>query len=394
MPSSLERVAAMCAGTERFLASLVVAVFAMGVAPAASAASFFGFGFCFSPSDVSADGEVVVGAGLVGAASCGTLPSYDAIRWTAGGGATPLPPVPGATRTGASAVSADGDVVVGRSDDRPFRWTPTTGTVALPIPPAATASRVLDVSGDGSVMVGTVTENGVAQAFRWTAGSGTGAGLGFLPGADYSEAYGVSPDGSVVVGQALNDAGQAEAFRWTSDDGMIGLGQLPGGDFSGADAVSADGSVVVGVASALFQEGFRWTAAGGMVGLGMAVGTVFLPDSLASDVSADGSVIVGSGHLDTSPPDTSPHALIWDPIHGWRLVEEVLVSDYGLDLTGWTLTAATAISGDGLTLVGLGTNPEGEGEGWIAHLASVPEPAASLLLLPGLLALAAARACA
>jgi probable HAF family extracellular repeat protein len=239
---------------------------------------------------------------------------------------------------------------------------------------------VLDVSGDGSVMVGTVTENGVAQAFRWTAGGGIGGGLGFLPGASYSEAYGVSPDGSVVVGQALNDAGQPEAFRWTDDDGMIGLGQLPGGDFSGADAVSADGSVVVGVASALFQEGFRWTAAGGMVGLGMAVGTVFLTDSLASDVSADGSVIVGNGHLDTSPPDTSAHALIWDPIHGWRLVEEVLVSDYGLDLTGWTLTAATAISGDGLTLVGFGTNPEGEGEGWIAHLASVPEPAASLLL--------------
>jgi len=46
----------------------------------------------------------------------------------------------------------------------------------------------------------------------------------------------------------------------------------------------------------------------------------------------------------------------------------VLVDDYGLDLTGWKLWKATAISDDGLTIVGSGENPNGETEAWIAYL--------------------------
>ncbi len=53
---------------------------------------------------------------------------------------------------------------------------------------------------------------------------------------------------------------------------------------------------------------------------------------------------------------------------------------------GWTLTTATAISADGLTIAGTGLNPDGFQEAWVAH---VPEPA-SVALLPlaiGILAL-------
>jgi hypothetical protein len=72
-----------------------------------------------------------------------------------------------------------------------------------------------------------------------------------------------------------------------------GLGDLPGGGFSSlAYDVSADGSTVVGNGeSASGTEAFRWRLDTGMQGLGDLPGGDFF--SHAQDVSADGSVIVG-----------------------------------------------------------------------------------------------------
>jgi len=63
-----------------------------------------------------------------------------------------------------------------------------------------------------------------------------------------------------------------------------------------------------------------------------------------------------------------------------RNLQDVLVNDYQLDLTGWTLGWATGISDDGKTIVGWGTNPSGFNESWIAH---IPEPASVGILLIG-----------
>ncbi len=75
-----------------------------------------------------------------------------------------------------------------------------------------------------------------------------------------------------------------------------GLGDVAGGAFlSLAFGVSADGSVVIGSGnSASGTEAFRWTQAGGMVGLGDLAGGGFL--SAALGVNADGSVVVGYGN--------------------------------------------------------------------------------------------------
>ena len=64
-------------------------------------------------------------------------------------------------------------------------------------------------------------------------------------------------------------------------------------------------------------------------------------------------------------------AFIWDEIHGMRNLKNALVNEYRLDLNNWSLYEATAISHDGLTIVGYGKNPNGSAEAWIVTL---PEP--------------------
>jgi probable HAF family extracellular repeat protein len=105
---------------------------------------------------------------------------------------------------------------------------------------------------------------------------------GSLPAWLHRVAFGVSVDGSVVVG----DSGQ-QAFRWTQSGGIAGLGFLSGQTSSSAVDVSANGSVVVGSSSNPGNEqAFRWTQSGGMAGLGyLSVGSY----SFSNAVSPDGS---------------------------------------------------------------------------------------------------------
>ena len=70
-------------------------------------------------------------------------------------------------------------------------------------------------------------------------------------------------------------------------------------------------------------------------------------------------------------------AFIWDATNGMLNLETFLVSQTGLNLTGWTLVDATGISDDGLTIVGYGINPGGLIEGFVAV---IPGPGALALL--------------
>jgi probable HAF family extracellular repeat protein len=299
----------------------------------------------------------------------------------------------------ASGVSADGSVVVGggliRADDvlddsniEAFRWTQATGMVGLGFLPGGIFDRsaAVGVSADGSVVVGFGNSANSQEAFRWTETTGM-VGLGDLLGGSFSSvARAVSANGSIIVGIG-NSASGEEAFRWTQGTGMVGLGDLPGGSFaSSASGVSADGSVVVGSSrifgtsgNAFGIEAFRWTEGTGMVGLGdLPEGSFF---SIATGVSGDGSVVVGQGE-----GANGFEAFIWNSSQGMRSLQEVLTNDYGLNLTDWTLSEATAISADGLSIVGFGINPNGNGEAWIARLdgqtnppnPSVPEPSSIL----------------
>ena len=324
---------------------------------------------------VSADGSVVAGRGE-GAGGA------RAFRWTASGGMVDLgtPGAPPGTYalSEASGISADGSVVVGGNDDnytsgyQAFRWTISGGMVGLgDLPGGGVFSFATAVSADGHVLVGrSDSASSGSEAFRWTVTGGM-VGLGDLPGSYFfSNAMATSSDGSVVVGGSQSELG-TEAFRWTEDGGMVGLGDIPGGGFgSFARDVSDDGSIVVGYGhspTSSVWEAFRWTEAGGMVGLGDLPGGKM--ESFAYSVSGDGAVVVGVGTT-----EIGREAFIWDAVHGMRNLEDVL-RGLGLDLTGWRLYAAYGISQNGRFVVGHAGSPNG-GEAWIADL---PEPSFGLL---------------
>ena len=272
--------------------------------------------------------------------------------------------LPGYTGSYGVGVSSDGSVVVGYFNNstggEAFRWTQAGGMQGLGIPSGYSGSYAQGVSSDGSVVVGAVVGGNNDQAFRWTQATGM-VKLGFLT--DYSEsyAYGVSSDGSVVVG-AVAGGSNTQAFRWTQAGGMQGLGFLANSISSQAYGISSDGSTVVGVSG---SEAFRWTQATGMVGLG------FLPggdSSTAIGVSADGSVVVGTANITANG---SGVAFRWTQAGGMQSVAAWLAAAKVAVPAGWALTAAAGTNSDGSVVVGLGTDPSGNSEAFLARVSPV-----------------------
>lgn len=366
------------------LAVGVVLAWSLWSADQAAASSFQGLGHLGGGTsralDVSADGQVVVGVSHTGTRD-------EAFRWTATTGMVGLGVLSGGS-SAANAVSADGSVIVGRSgsgaDDRAFRWTAGAGMQDLGVVSDG-RSEAFGVSADGAVVVGVSGKGGgtcanltgppcqplpppgTEQAFRWTAASGM-VGLGTLPlgTANGSHARSVSADGSVVVGDAfvyqifcfpqhgggcIYFRATLHAFRWTAGSGLQDItGTVSAASVSG---ISADGSVVVGQT---FPAAARWTAGGGFVSLGV--------DGSATDASADGTSIVGTGGPNS--------AFLWRQQPGF--LKTLLMQLPGSNPVGWELFEATGISDDGKTIVGWGNNPLGQEEGWIARLDTLPTP--------------------
>lgn len=335
-------------------------------------------------------------------------------------------------------ISDDGQTIVGQgtsaSGPEAFRWTLAGGMAPLgDLSGGEFFSAAYDVSADGQVVVGHGTRPNGSEAFRWTPSTGM-VGLGDLVSpVQNSYATGISSDGRIIVGGATPPVGIERAFRWTEETGMVGLPDLAGGnEESFAYKISGDGSTIVGEGNhPAGRRAVRWTSAGSVQffgntntspsrsrgvnfdgtrtvgamrdGVGIFSGTVAFrsgnnsttPTSLgqlqtlvrhseAAAISDDGTIVVGFAMSDPTAGDRRYEAFIWDPLNRMRNLRLVLQNDLGVDMMGWHLLAAEAISGNGLTITGWGYNPEGNIEAWVA---TVPEPSVLALLTPVLLAI-------
>ena len=240
---------------------------------------------------ISADGSVIVGS------------SVDAVvggpvRWTDVTGWESL-----SHDGGAYDVSADGSVIVGDTAGRPFRWTESSGIVPLEGEDANVATAV---SSDGNVVVGYTDQFSVLnQPFRWTKSGGL-MKLGLVAGTKQAQATDVSGDGRVIVGRSeCHDCGPITGFIWTEETGYTEITDesrhiIP-------DAVTGDGSVIVG-------NDVYWDAASGLrtirdalvndYGLGRELAG--WKNLNARDITDDGRAIVGRG----SNPDGRTEAWI------------------------------------------------------------------------------------
>jgi uncharacterized membrane protein len=309
---------------------------------------------------ISADGSVLTI--LTALRNEDTSYTYHSFAWNRRTGFTDLAPLPNYPNAFGQAISGDGRTIVGTNNTQDFSdlrgafWNQdaTGWRDALLLGPDVgdTVRSVGGVSLDGSAIAGSKLlpdgEGEGERAFRWTNAGGFEV-IGMLAGDSYSQPDDISDDGAVVVGTSYGQA-TGRPFRWTSQGGIEELGALPAYPWITAPfAASADGSVIVGVAmnnDPPSAQAFRWTSQTGLVGVGALPGSTF---SLLSDVSGDGSLAVGYVTL-----GWNQSAAVWTSDQG--LVElSVYLTDLGVDLTGWALTTARAISSDATTITGSGT---------------------------------------
>jgi len=152
-------------------------------------------------------------------------------------------------------------------------------------------------------------------------------------GGTSSSARAVSDDGRVVVGSYRDTSGLTRAFKWDSINGMKDLGTL--GGYTVASDVSADGKVIVGSSfNGTNYQAVKWALEDEMQELG-SNGLY----SRAVGVSADGSTIIGSTYNPYRTPfkwtsDTgiqlflSPNNMISSNAYGVSANGDIIVGSY------------------------------------------------------------------
>ena len=232
----------------------------------------------------------------------GSFPRFPAL-WPAAAGYSPLGC---ATEEGeAHAISADGDVVVGRSDGHAVVWpisAPCTEYLQPLVSGAFAAASA--VNADGSIIGGGAARNpdGVSMPVRWTGPAGArlieeldsrpGSVRGANPAGDLA--------GHVTIGCAL-PAGCEQAAIWYAAGGSRHLATL-GGAHSWALDINAAGEVVgMSTSSQGVNTAFFWSLTTGMFTL--SANKVVVANAV-SEVRSDGTrLVVGM--------DAQANAAVW-----------------------------------------------------------------------------------
>jgi len=270
----------------------------------------------------------------------------------------------------ANGISADGSVVVGISTNSNWEsslviWNSANAITQLSLPLSATYGYTNGVSGDGTVIVGDIysTTDYRNHAVRWDT-AGSMLVLNAAPGLTNSgsAARAANSDGSIIVGSVYSTGinNGTRAFRWDAIGGMQNIGYL-GGDlrysgyaFSDANDVSADGSVVVGTSSvATGAHAFRWVqliplaqslnitpVTNGIGGVMEDLGTLGGTYSYANAVNSGGNVVVG---VSNTGNNNTNHAFRWTA--GGTGMQD-------LGTLGGANSVANDVSADGSIVVG------------------------------------------
>jgi hypothetical protein len=181
----------------------------------------------------------------------------------------------------------------------------------------------------------------------------------------------ISGDGNVVAAAAYNSGvpNGTYAGAIVTAAGSTLITPPSAGNATLVRDLSFDGSVAVGQASLPGPIGgfglssFRWTSAGGLQVLPVP-GTA----SSANACSASGDVVVG-GYL-TFGSAAGSRAYVWTASGGVVDLQNELVANQGLgvSLQGWSLVEATDVSADGSTIVGYGINPSGCKQAFVVRM--------------------------
>jgi uncharacterized membrane protein len=319
-------------------------------------------------------------------------------------------------------VTPDGEVVVGAygfGGGFIWRWR------VDPAPTVILDGEFTGISDDGTVACGNLlvgSNDGTAGI--WTAATGLQS-IGYLPGSvpgcggGLSSAYDISGDGTTIVGLSWGDNCSGLGFRWTAATGMQPLQSLANGH-NRCSSITGDGSLLAGFAQGtstrtpafwnpdtsgfvidpnLMGEVYRCTEDGSQ-----SVGTLYFSGSLftafvrdtqsgvftnlhqlqsgwaaaASDLSEDGSVIVGFDYI-----SLSRKAWVWTDVDGMIGLKERLTALGVANVPD--LATCLAVSNDGTVVVGMATlagGPFGSG----AFIAELPRPTSQWTNLAGGLA--------
>ncbi|MBX9738349.1 MAG: hypothetical protein K2X32_15620 [Phycisphaerales bacterium] len=320
---------------------------------------------------------------------------------------TNLGMLPGGTYSIATAVSADGRVVVGNGDARgaggtsvAWRWTAAGGFEELaalsnqgwPQPPGIEprdepvqqfANRI---SADGSTIVGNANARPWSTAgFVWNRSGGTQ----FLNAPQVADGgvvrqLDMTSDGSVIVGATYTDL-----FRWTPATGTQALASPFGNSYPAVFRVNQAGEF--SAAATIDEDGtYRWTPGGGATLIGdfsprvmtsdgrviagernaaLTTATVVvweegfglheiapLPGHIgaySSVLDPSGRALFGSSTGGTDVPFQDETPFIWTRESGAASFEALLRSQ-GVDLSGWRLARVTGVGDDLGTVVGVG----------------------------------------
>ncbi|MBS0197204.1 MAG: hypothetical protein JSR77_10640 [Planctomycetes bacterium] len=301
-------------------------------------------------------------------------PNRPGFRWTRETGRVDVPAPPAVTSS--LGLSSDGTTMIGRMGTgqnlTAYRRVGAGPLQSLGIQSGYTRSYAFGASADGSVVVGK-SERGAqtnldGQAYRWTAGAGLQP-LGYLRGTgSFSEARDVSDDGNIVIGVSQTGGPFAviEGFRWTPSTGMRALAPLPGHRIVSSEAigVSGDGRVIVGFQTADNLAGYavRWLD-GVPFDLGQFPGADHM---MANHTNYDGSVILG-----TADGLGNNQVVIWA-----QDAAPVLLTDYlrahGVPLPmDVSIPYCEVVSGDGRSFGGTLLSPSLGDQGFVA---TIPQP--------------------